>query len=106
MDKAIDRALAVGCTAMQIFVKNNMQWFATPFGEKEIRALSRIIPRLGELGSVFGHSGYLINLAATSEDFHEKSTRSLREELVRADQLRLPQSWCFTPRRAHGRWRR
>jgi hypothetical protein len=27
---AIDRARAIGCTAMQIFVKNNMQWFAKP----------------------------------------------------------------------------
>ncbi len=89
VDKAVDRALAVGCTAMQIFVKNNMQWFATPFADKEIHAYLDH-PRLGELGSVFGHSGYLINLAATSDDFHAKSARSLREELVRADQIRLP----------------
>lgn len=89
MDKAIDRALAVGCLAMQVFVKNNMQWFASPFSGKEINAYLAH-PRLGELGSVFGHSGYLINLAATSADFHAKSIRSLREELVRADQLRLP----------------
>lgn len=88
-DKAIDRALAVGCTAMQIFVKNNMQWFAPPFGGIEIRAFLDH-PRLGELGSVFGHSGYLINLAATHPDNYEKSVRSLRDELVRADQLQLP----------------
>jgi deoxyribonuclease-4 len=74
---------------MQVFVKNNMQWFAPPFAEKEIRAFLDH-PRLGELRSVFAHSGYLINLAATSADFHAKSARSLREELVRADQLRLP----------------
>jgi deoxyribonuclease-4 len=89
VDKAVDRALAVGCTAMQVFVKNNMQWFASPFSEKEIHAFLDH-PRLAELRSVFAHSGYLINLAATSDDFHAKSTRSLREELVRADQLRLP----------------
>ncbi|MGB8353105.1 MAG: deoxyribonuclease IV [Chthoniobacteraceae bacterium] len=88
-EKAIDRALAVGCTAMQIFVKNNMQWFASPFSDKEIRTFLDH-PKRGELGSIFGHSGYLINLAATSEDFHQKSLRSLREELVRADQLELP----------------
>ena len=89
MDKAIDRALAVGCAAMQVFVKNNMQWFAPPFSEKEIHAFLDH-PRLGELGSVFGHSGYLINLAATNPDNYEKSVRSLRDELVRADQLKLP----------------
>jgi len=89
VDKAIDRALGVGCAAMQVFVKNNMQWFASPISDNEVRAFLDH-PRRGELSSVFGHSGYLINLAATSEDFHAKSRRSLREELVRADQLRLP----------------
>jgi deoxyribonuclease-4 len=88
-DKAIDRALAVGCTAMQLFVKNNMQWFAPPFAEKEIHAFLDH-PRRAELRSVFAHSGYLINLAATSAEFHEKSLRSLREELVRADQIGMP----------------
>jgi deoxyribonuclease-4 len=88
-DKAIDRALSIGCTAIQLFVKNNMQWFAAPFSDKEIRAFLDH-PQLGDLGSIFAHSGYLINLAATSSEFHEKSVRSLREELVRADQLHLP----------------
>ena len=89
VDKAVDRALAAGCTAMQVFVKNNMQWFAPPFSKKEIRAFLDH-PRRGELGSVFAHSGYLINLAATSAEFHAKSARSLGEELARADQLELP----------------
>ena len=89
VDKSIDRALAVGCAAMQVFVKNNMQWFAPPFSGTEIRAFLDH-PRLGELGSVFAHGGYLINLAATSADFHAKSARSLREELLRAEQIRLP----------------
>ncbi len=88
-DKAIDRALSIGCKAMQIFVKNNMQWFANPLAEKEARAFCDH-PHRGDLASVFGHSGYLINLAATNPDFHAKSIRAMREELVRADQLGLP----------------
>jgi len=87
--QAIDRALSVHCTAMQIFVKNNMQWFAPPLSEKERKAFTEH-PRRGELKSVFGHSGYMINLGATNPEFHEKSLRALREELVRADQLELP----------------
>ena len=86
---SIERALAVGCTAMQIFVKNNMQWFASPLAVAEARAF-REHPRRGELRAVFGHTGYLINLAATNPDFHARSMRSLREELVRAEQLGLP----------------
>ncbi|XHR28843.1 MAG: deoxyribonuclease IV [Chthoniobacteraceae bacterium] len=87
---AIDRALSVEATAMQIFVKNNMQWFAPgPFSDDEVSAFTQH-PRRGELRSIFGHSGYLINLAAANPDFAEKSRRALREELLRADQLGLP----------------
>jgi len=28
--KAIERGRSIGCSAIQIFVKNNMQWFAKP----------------------------------------------------------------------------
>jgi deoxyribonuclease-4 len=86
---AIDRALSVGCTAMQIFVKNNMQWFAAPLPAADADAFQRH-PRRSELSAVFGHTGYLINLAATNPEFHASSVRSLREELVRAAQLGLP----------------
>jgi deoxyribonuclease-4 len=86
---AIERARSINCTAMQIFVKNNMQWFARPLGRAEIRAFLDHVQRC-ELLSVFGHANYLINLAATNLQFHANSIRALAEELVRADQLELP----------------
>src|SRR5881275_987061 len=61
---AIERARSIDCTAMQIFVKNNMQWFARPLSRAEIRAFLDHARR-GELLSVFGHASYLINLATT-----------------------------------------
>jgi deoxyribonuclease-4 len=86
---AIERARSIRCTAMQMFVKNNMQWFARPLAREEIRAFLNHVQR-GELLSVFGHANYLINLAATNPLFHTNSIRALAEELVRADQLELP----------------
>jgi deoxyribonuclease-4 len=86
---AIDRAVSIGCTAMQIFVKNNMQWFAAPLPAAEAGAFRHHAHR-GDLRSVFGHTGYLINLAATNPDFHARSMRSLAGELLRAEQLGLP----------------
>jgi deoxyribonuclease IV len=86
---AIGRARSIHCTAMQVFVKNNMQWFALPLSRAEIRAFLDHVQR-GELLSVFGHANYLINLAATNPQFHANSIRALAEELVRADQLELP----------------
>ena len=86
---AIERARSIRCTAMQMFVKNNMQWFARPLTSEEIRAFLNHVQR-GELLSVFGHANYLINLAATNPQFHANSIRALAEELIRADQLELP----------------
>jgi len=86
---AIERARSINCTAMQIFVKNNMQWFARPLRPEEIRAFLDHVQR-GELLSIFAHANYLINLAATNPQFHGNSIRALSEELSRADQLELP----------------
>ena len=86
---AIERARSIESTAMQIFVKNNMQWFARPLERGEISAFLGHKQR-AELHFVFAHANYLINLAATNPQFHANSLRSLSEELVRADQLELP----------------
>ena len=86
---AIERARSIECTAMQIFVKNNMQWFARPLHPRRDPRVSRARQR-GELLSVFAHANYLINLAATNPQFHANSIRALAEELIRADQLELP----------------
>jgi deoxyribonuclease-4 len=87
--RAIERGRSIDCTAMQIFVKNNMQWFARPLQREEIAAFLDHAQR-AELRSVFAHANYLINLAATNPQFHANSLRALSEELVRADQLELP----------------
>lgn len=86
---ALERARSINCTAMQIFVKNNMQWFARPFAREEISAFLDHQQRAA-LASVFAHANYLINLAATNPQFYANSLRALAEELVRADQLELP----------------
>ena len=58
---AIDRAVGIGCTAMQIFVKNNMQWFAKPLPDADAKAFTEH-PLRSRLGVVVAHAGYLINL--------------------------------------------
>jgi deoxyribonuclease-4 len=86
---AIERGCSINCTAIQIFVKNNMQWFARPLTREEIAAFLNHVQR-GELMSIFAHANYLINLAATNRQFHANSLRALSEELIRADQFELP----------------
>ena len=86
---AIERASSLRCTAMQMFVKNNMQWFARPLAREEIRAFLDHCQR-GALLSIFAHANYLINLAATHPQFYANSLRALAEELTRAHELELP----------------
>src|SRR6184192_1375642 len=86
---AIERGCSIKCTAIQIFVKNNMQLFARPLTREEI-SLFLQHRRRGELLSIFAHANYLINLAATNPQFLANSNRALSEELTRADQLELP----------------
>lgn len=83
---AIDRGVGIGCTAMQIFVKNNMQWFAKPLPEAEAKGF-REHPLRGKLGAVIAHAGYLINLGVEGTENHEKSLRSLSDEMLRCEQL-------------------
>src|SRR3954451_8362505 len=78
--RAIERGRSIDCTAMQIFVKNNMQWFARPLLSEEISAFLDHLQRK-ELQVAFAHANYLINLAATNPQFHANSLRSLSEEL-------------------------
>ena len=83
---AIDRGLGIGCTAMQIFVKNNMQWFAKPLPEEEVETFNGH-PLRNRLGAVVAHAGYLINLGVEGTENHEKSLRSLADEMLRCEQL-------------------
>src|SRR2546423_10886328 len=86
---AIGRGCSINCTAIQMFVKNNMQWFTRPLTRDEIFSFLNHVQR-GEILSIFAHANYLINLAATNPQFHRNSLRALSEELTRADELELP----------------
>src|SRR5712672_4490395 len=66
--KALERGQSIGCTAIQIFVKNNMQWFAKPFPETELAAYQNYPDRPKV---VFGHTSYLINPGAKNPEFRE-----------------------------------
>jgi len=86
---AIERGCSINCTAIQMFVKNNMQWFARPLAREEIGAFLEHRQRR-DLLAVFAHANYLINLAGANPQFLANSIRALTEELTRADQLELP----------------
>jgi len=87
--KALERGRRLGCEAIQLFVKNNMQWRAPmPSSQtvKEFLAQRAAVPDV----VVFGHAGYLINLAGPSSPNRDRSLESLVQELQIATELGLP----------------
>src|SRR5262245_4712341 len=86
---ALQRGVGIGCEIIQIFVKNNMQWFGKPFSPGALAhfADERVA---GRLTAVFGHTGYLINLAAPPSAKRDQSIQSLIQEIQLAGQLGLP----------------
>ena len=74
---------------MQIFVKNNMQWMGKPYPESDIARFARE-SAAGKFASVFGHTGYLINLGAPPSENRERSIKSLIQEIELASSINLP----------------
>jgi deoxyribonuclease-4 len=87
--KALERGESVGCEIVQIFVKNNMQWFGRPHSPADIAQFAQRKKR-HRFSAVFGHTGYLINLGAGPSDNRVKSLQSLIQEITFADALGLP----------------
>lgn len=88
MDIAFDRAAALGCTAMQIFVTNPRGWafaniepeVAERFREKGLKTGIRAV----------AHMPYLPNIASSNQEIYGKSVESLTLNLKRCDSLGIP----------------
>ena len=87
--KALERGASIDCEIVQIFVKNNMQWFGKPHPPDHIVQFIETGLRR-PFAAVFGHTGYLINLGAASSENRSKSLQSLIQEITFAEALGLP----------------
>lgn len=85
LDRAFERADAVGCESMQIFTRNQRQWKHSPLSFAEIENFYRASER-SMVKKVVSHASYLINLAGTPET-RERSEEALIAELERCRQL-------------------
>lgn len=85
---AFERGAALGCDALQIFVKSPSQWRSKALAPEEAEEF-----RAAHVGHgrppVVAHAAYLINLAAADPALLEKSRAGLADELGRAAALGL-----------------
>jgi deoxyribonuclease-4 len=85
---ALERGHALGCFAVQIFLKNQRQWAARALGGDEIRAFHGA-RRATAIAAVFAHASYLINLASPAPEAWARAVDALTDELERAEALGL-----------------
>lgn len=85
---AVDRAVAHGCQALQIFSKSSSQWRARPLEKAEVRDFRARAERAG-LGAMVAHASYLINLASSAPALRAQSIDAFGIELDRAEALGL-----------------
>lgn len=85
LEKSIERGEELGCEAIQIFTKNQLQWRSAPLsqsrGERFYRSWAD-----SSIEEIVVHASYLINLAATDAT-GAKSVAALEDEIERCDLL-------------------
>ena len=88
LPRAVDRAVASRCEALQIFTKSVGQWRARPLPADEVVLFRRRVAETG-IHPVVGHNSYLINIASAAPALRAQSLAALGEELDRAEALGL-----------------
>jgi deoxyribonuclease IV len=88
LPRAVERAVAAKCEALQIFTKSVGQWRARPLDEVEVQAF-RAAAEKARLHAVVAHASYLSNVASPNPVLHAQSMLALGEEIDRAERLGL-----------------
>jgi deoxyribonuclease-4 len=80
MVKAVERAHAIGASALQVFGDNPTAWKRRAEPPSELAAFRERLLEL-DIGPVAIHAAYLVNLAGPDEAFHGSSVEVLAHEL-------------------------
>ena len=83
---AIERAVRIGCTTLQMFVKNNNQWKGKALSDEDVATYKDALSK-ARIGPVVVHDTYLINLCASDRSILRKSRDALTDELQRCEKL-------------------
>jgi deoxyribonuclease IV len=83
----IARAEQLGCTAIQVFVKNQHRWQGPRLDAEDVRASRAARPLLRHS---LAHAAYLINLGSPDDALQERSRTAMHDEMRRCAQLGLP----------------
>jgi len=89
LHNALLKAEALRCDSVQVFTKSQKIWACKPLESAAIGEWKSHCTRL-KFKQTVSHDSYLINLAATNDEFWRKSVELFIEELNRCRQLGIP----------------
>ncbi|OGB69966.1 MAG: hypothetical protein A2Y94_08965 [Caldithrix sp. RBG_13_44_9] len=89
LQNAVYSGKEIGCDVVQIFGKNQMQWWGRSLSSEEVDKFQRAVAETGVIPIVV-HDSYLINLAGTDKLIYQKSFEAVVDELQRCEILRIP----------------
>lgn len=95
LENAPPRGEEIGCTAIQIFTKNQVQWHAKPLSNQDVEQYRQALTN-SSIQSVIAHDSYLINLGSPGEMLLKKSRQAFLDEMDRAERLEIS-SLIFHP---------
>lgn len=87
--RAPERGQALGCSAVQLFVKSNNRWEGKALGDDEGERFRQARAAAGNL-FCFAHNSYLINMASPDLATWRRSIWAMEDEIVRCAALGLP----------------
>ncbi|MGO9378229.1 MAG: deoxyribonuclease IV [Dissulfurispiraceae bacterium] len=83
---SLERAKDLGCNTMQIFSHNPRQWAVSNIPSSTVAAFTKL-RGIYNIGPIFVHTSYLINLASGDAGILGKSIQLMKRELDLADVL-------------------
>jgi deoxyribonuclease-4 len=91
IDRAVDNAIVMGCSAFQIFTRNPRGWDAKPLFKNDITSFKEKLAasKIDRFATV-AHMPYLPNLSSPEDDPFARSLNSLINEIKRCSKLGIP----------------
>lgn len=89
IDKAVERAVAIGADAVQVFIQNPRTWRPTAHKDANIARFREL--RKEHLQGAVAHAIYLINVASDDPELWEKGAAALAHTMTMG--ARLGSTW-------------
>lgn len=91
IDKAVDNAMMIDCSAFQIFTRSPRSWHAKDLSDNDVKSFKQKLDDSKiDRFAIAAHMPYLPNLTTPNHDAYSKSVNTLVKEVERCGKLGIP----------------